>query len=321
MFARDGRAIFGADNSSVATLDATDTHSMLHGFTMSTREHDTGRRMQRDEQDAARVTAACRLIEATTEMPSLDVLANSAGLSPYHFHRLFKAVTGVTPRQYAQAQRTRRVRGALAAGGTVTDALHLAGYNTGSRFYEDADAMLGMKPRDFRTGGTTADIRFAVGDCRLGAILVAQSERGICAILLGDEPDALLRDLQDRFPRANLIGGDAHYEQTVAQVIGFIEEPRRGLALPLDIRGTAFQQRVWQALRDIPPGETVSYSALAARLGEPKSARAVAQACAANAIAVAIPCHRVVRNDGNLSGYRWGIARKRALLDSEANPS
>jgi AraC family transcriptional regulator of adaptative response/methylated-DNA-[protein]-cysteine methyltransferase len=162
-----------------------------------------------------------------------------------------------------------------------------------------------------------AEIRFAVGECSLGSILVARSGRGVCAILLGHDADALARDLQDRFPRARLIGGDAGFEDLVAKVIGFVEAPGLGLDLPLDLRGTAFQQRVWQALREIPAGATVSYTDIANRIGLPKSVRAVAQACAANAIAVAIPCHRVVRNDGGLSGYRWGIERKRALLQRE----
>jgi AraC family transcriptional regulator of adaptative response/methylated-DNA-[protein]-cysteine methyltransferase len=175
-----------------------------------------------------------------------------------------------------------------------------------------------MRARDYRAGGPNAQIRFAVGQCSLGAILVAQSQRGICAILLGDDPEQLVHDLQDQFPRAQLIGGDAAFEQLVARVVGFIEAPALGLSLPLDVRGTAFQERVWQALREIPPGATVSYAQVAERIGAPKSARAVAQACAANHLAVAIPCHRVVRRNGELSGYRWGVERKRELLQREA---
>lgn len=276
----------------------------------------TARTPSRD--DIARITAACRRIESSAEAPSLAELAHEAQLSPWHFQRLFKSVTGVTPKQYVQALRTRRVQESLAAGRAVTETLLDAGYNTGSRFYEKSAAMLGMTPREVRKGGVDVAIHFAVGDCSLGAILVAQSARGICAILLGDDPDALLRNLQDRFPRARLLGGDAGFERTVAQVIAFIEQPARGLALPLDIRGTAFQQRVWEALRQVPPGETVSYAQLAERIGAPTAARAVAQACASNPLAVAIPCHRVVRTGGALSGYRWGIARKQALLDREA---
>jgi AraC family transcriptional regulator of adaptative response/methylated-DNA-[protein]-cysteine methyltransferase len=201
---------------------------------------------------------------------------------------------------------------------SVTEAIFEAGYNSNSRFYENSAQVLGMKPSDYRAGGVNADIRFAIGQSSLGAILVAQSARGICAILLGNDPEQLAHDLQDMFPRANLLGGDADFEQLVATVVGFIEAPSLGLHLPLDIRGTVFQQRVWKALLDIPPGATVSYTELAQRIGAPEAVRAVAGACAANRLAVAIPCHRVVRSDGGLSGYRWGVERKRMLLDREA---
>ncbi|MET0824858.1 MAG: methylated-DNA--[protein]-cysteine S-methyltransferase, partial [Solirubrobacterales bacterium] len=236
----------------------------------------------------------------------------------YHFHRVFKAVTGLTPKAYAAAHREQRVRNALTLTGTVTEAIYEAGYNSNSRFYETSNAVLGMTPSAFRAGGKGTDIRFAVGECSLGAILVAKSAKGICAITLGDDPEALVRDLEDRFPKANLIGGDPDFEALVARVVGFVEAPRIGLDLPLDVQGTAFQQRVWQALREIPAGETASYAEVARRIGAPKAVRAVAQACGANGIAVAIPCHRVVRNDGALSGYRWGVERKRALLGKEA---
>ncbi len=270
------------------------------------------------EQHAAKVTEACRLIETAETAPSLEVLADHAQLSVYHFHRVFKAITGLTPKAYAAAHRARRVRDELERSDSVTAAIFDAGYNSNARFYEKSNQLLGMTPTDFRAGGTNAQIRFAIGECSLGSILVACSERGVCAILLGDEPDALARDLQDRFPRASLIGGDAKFERLIAKVVGFVEAPQLGLDLPLDVRGTAFQQRVWQALRDIPAGATASYSEVATRIGAPKSVRAVAQACAANSLAVAIPCHRVVRNDGALSGYRWGVERKRTLLDREA---
>jgi AraC family transcriptional regulator of adaptative response/methylated-DNA-[protein]-cysteine methyltransferase len=200
----------------------------------------------------------------------------------------------------------------------VTEAIFDAGYNSNGRFYEKSNQVLGMMPKNYRAGGNNTEIRFAIGECSLGSILVAKSERGVCAIFLGDNPDELVRELQDRFPRANLIGGDGEFEQLVAKVVGFIEAPALGLDLPLDVRGTAFQQRVWQALRDIPVSETASYTEIAARIGAPKAGRAVAQACASNPIAVAIPCHRVVRNDGAVSGYRWGVERKRALLEKEA---
>jgi len=267
---------------------------------------------------AAIVAETCRFIEAAEEVPSLEQLAAKAGLSPSHFHRLFKAATGLTPKAYAQAHRAQRVRAELAnQAASVTSAIYGAGFNSNGRFYEAVDDMLGMTPSDYRSGGTNTDIHFAVGECSLGSILVARSARGICAILLGDEPDALARDLQDRFPHARLIGGDAGFEALVAQVVGFVEAPALGLELPLDVRGTVFQQRVWQVLRQVPAGSTVSYAEVARRIGAPGSARAVAQACGANALAVAIPCHRVVRNDGALSGYRWGVERKQALLQKE----
>ncbi|WP_426234296.1 bifunctional DNA-binding transcriptional regulator/O6-methylguanine-DNA methyltransferase Ada [Pseudomonas sp. TWP3-2] len=269
-------------------------------------------------QHAAKVAAACRQIETSEALPALNDLAHAAGLSPFHFHRVFKAATGLTPKGYAAAHRSRRVRERLTDGGSVTDALYEAGFNSNSRFYEAADQLLGMKPGDYRAAGQNNDIRFAVGQCSLGAILVAQSARGVCAILLGDDPHQLVCDLQDRFRRANLIGADREFEQLIAQVVGFIEAPAIGLDLPLDVRGTAFQERVWQALREIPVGSTASYADIAQRIGAPKSMRAVAQACGANHLAVAIPCHRVVRSDGNLSGYRWGVERKRELLARES---
>ncbi|MCU0759604.1 MAG: bifunctional DNA-binding transcriptional regulator/O6-methylguanine-DNA methyltransferase Ada [Steroidobacteraceae bacterium] len=284
------------------------------------------RRCEPDRPPASRrqaglVARACRAIEAAEAPPSLGSLAQAAGLSAYHFHRVFKAVTGLTPRGYALAQRSRRLRERLdpvRGARTVTDALFDAGFNSGARAYAQAPGQLGMTPSAYRRGGADVRIRFAVGQCSLGSVLVAQSGRGLCAILLGDEPEALVRDLEDRFPHAELVGGDAEFERVVAAVVGFVEAPRLGLELPLDIRGTAFQQRVWQALRALPPGQTTSYAELARRIGAPSSTRAVAAACAANALAVAIPCHRVVRTDGSLSGYRWGVERKRRLLQRES---
>jgi AraC family transcriptional regulator of adaptative response/methylated-DNA-[protein]-cysteine methyltransferase len=270
------------------------------------------------EQHANMILAACRWIEDVDETPDLATIAAQAGMSPYHFHRVFKAVTGVTPKAYATAHRANRVRDQLSRGTRVTDAIFDAGYNSNARFYEQSNALLGMTPSDWRRGGVNAEIRFAIGECSLGAILVARSAKGICAILLGDDPDRLARDLQDQFPNAQLIGDDAEFAQLVARIVGFIEAPQLGLDLPLDVRGTAFQQRVWEALRKIPAGATASYSEIAERIGAPKAVRAVAQACASNKLAVAIPCHRVVRNDGALSGYRWGVERKRALLAREA---
>ncbi len=274
-----------------------------------------------EQVHAATVTDICRLIESAEEMPSLAALAARASLSPYYFHRVFKTVTGVTPRAYAAAHRTKRVRHALEnRSKTVTEAIYDSGFNSGGRFYAASAQLLGMTPTDYRAGGADMEIRFAVGECSLGSILVAQSAKGVCAILLGDDPDLLVRDLQDRFPRAVLTGGDAAFEQIVAKVVGFVEAPARGLDLPLDVRGTAFQQRVWAALQSIPPGTTAGYTEIATRIGAPTSARAVAQACGANALAVAIPCHRVVRTDGSVSGYRWGVERKRRLLERERLP-
>ncbi|RRV48115.1 bifunctional DNA-binding transcriptional regulator/O6-methylguanine-DNA methyltransferase Ada [Pseudomonas sp. p106] len=264
------------------------------------------------------VARACRLLETPDNPPGLGQLGAQLGVSPYHLHRLFKAATGLTPKAYATAFRARRLRERLGEGKTtVTDAIFDAGYNSNSRFYESADQRLGMRPRQYRAGGAGMAIHFAVGQCSLGAILVAQSEKGICAILLGDAPEALLEQLQDQFPNARLIGGDAEYERLVAQVVGFVEAPALGLDLPLDVQGTAFQERVWQALREVPLGGRVSYTEIAERIGAPKAVRAVAMACAANRIAVAIPCHRVVRRDGDISGYRWGVERKRQLLERE----
>ncbi|MDC6169349.1 bifunctional DNA-binding transcriptional regulator/O6-methylguanine-DNA methyltransferase Ada [Paucibacter sp. XJ19-41] len=272
------------------------------------------------QRQAALVAELCRFIEQAPNPPSLDVLAERVALSPHHLHRLFKAQTGLTPKAYADAHKARRLRELLQEYGSVTDALYGAGYGASSRFYAQADALLGMAPRRYRDGGAAAEIRFALGQCALGAILVAQSERGLCAISLGDDAEALLRELQDRFPKARLIGGDAGFEQLVARVVGFVEAPGVGLDLPLDVRGTAFQQRVWQALREIPPGRTASYSEIAALIGAPRAVRAVASACAANTLAVAIPCHRVLRQDGSPGGYRWGVERKRELLAREAKP-
>ena len=268
--------------------------------------------------NATKIARICRLIENADKRLSLEALAAHAGMSLYHFHRTFKSVTGLTPAKYSAAHRSRRLRASLERSHTVTDAIYDAGFTSSSRFYESATRVLGMTPTRFRAGGVNTDIFFAVGECSLGSILVAQSHKGVCSILIGDDPALLVRDLQDRFPRANLVGDENRYQQLVAKVVGLVEQPRIGLALPLDIRGTAFQQRVWKALQRIPPGSTTTYAELAVKIGAPRAVRAVAQACAANALAVAIPCHRVIRQNGSLSGYRWGVERKRALLEREA---
>ena len=265
----------------------------------------------------AAVARACTLIE-TAEQPDFDAIAAAVGMSRFHFKRVFKAVAGLTPKAYADASRAARVREQLGRGDTVTAAIFDAGFNSSGRFYANASQLLGMTPTSYRAGGQGISIRFGIGQCSLGAILVAATGKGVCSILLGDDPETLLQDLQSRFTGAQLQGGDAGFERWMATVIGFVEAPGIGLDLPLDIRGTAFQQRVWQALRDIPVGSTASYAEIAERIGAPRAARAVAGACAANTLAVAIPCHRVLRQDGSLSGYRWGVERKQALLEREA---
>ncbi len=272
-----------------------------------------------DSENAALVAKACRLIEDSEEELSLEALAAAVDRSPSYFHRMFKTSTGLTPKVYASGHRAKKLREGLETGTSVTEAMYDAGFNSSGRFYEKSTGMLGMTPTQYRAGGLNEEIKFAVGQSSLGAILVASSKKGVAAILLGDDPDALVRDLQDRFQKARLIGMDREYEALIASVCGFVENPGIGLDLPLDVRGTAFQRRVWQALQEIPVGERVSYSEIARRIGSPRATRAVAGACAANNIAIAIPCHRVVRNDGALSGYAWGVDRKRALLDREAS--
>lgn len=259
----------------------------------------------------------CRFIEASEQEPCLANLSARAGLSTYHVQRLFKRATGLTPKEYARANRLNRLQNALQQYSSITHAAFNAGYNSASQFYEESSQLLGMNPTQYKAGGLNMEIYFALGESILGSVLVAQSQRGICAISLGDNPELLLNELQERFPKANLIGGDKHYESMVAQVIGFIEKPEAHFNFPLDISGTLFQQRVWKALQTIKPGETLSYSQLAERIGAPKSVRAVASACAKNVLAVAIPCHRIIRNNGDLSGYRWGVERKRTLLNRE----
>jgi AraC family transcriptional regulator of adaptative response/methylated-DNA-[protein]-cysteine methyltransferase len=305
----------GANPGNVRLHDTLDD-ARATGFRPCKRCNPDG--LSSDAANAALVAKACRLIAHSDTAPSLAALADAVDLSPGYFHRLFKRVTGLTPKAYAAAHQAGRVRTALAEGGSVTAAIYEAGFSSSGRFYAQAAGLLGMSPTHYKTGGAGEDIRFAIGQSSLGAILVASSGKGVAAILLGDDPAALVEDLQDRFPRARLIGDDRSYEACVAHVVGLVEAPGLGLDLPLDVRGTAFQQRVWQALRAIPAGRTASYAEIAAMIGAPTAVRAVAGACAANAHAVAIPCHRVVRTDGTLSGYAWGVDRKRVLLAREA---
>jgi AraC family transcriptional regulator of adaptative response/methylated-DNA-[protein]-cysteine methyltransferase len=305
-----------AANPKNVQLHDTVEQAKATGFRPCERCHPDG--LSVDAENAAIVARACRLIEQSEEEPSLTDLAEAVGRSPSYFHRRFKAVTGLTPKEYASAHRAAKLREGLTSGSSVTAAIYDSGFNSSGRFYAKSTDMLGMTPTQYRAGGASEEIRFAVGETSLGAILVASSRKGVASILLGNDPDELVRELQDRFRKAHLIGADKEYEALVARVVGFIEAPRLGLDLPLDVRGTAFQRRVWQALQEIPVGQTASYAKIAQRIGSPKAVRAVAGACAANNLAVAIPCHRVVRNDGSRSGYAWGVERKQALLTREA---
>jgi len=270
-------------------------------------------------ENAAMVAKACCLIEAAEEMPDLETLSAAVGMSGFHFHHIFKAALGITPKAYASANRAQLMRDALPRSATVTDAIHAAGFSPNGQFYAQSEKLLGMKPAHYLSGGDGMSIHFAVTGCSLGALLVATTATGICAILLGDDPEQLLQDLRERFPKAHLANTDADFGKSLAKVVALVEAPALGLDLPLDLRGTAFKQRVWAALREIPCGVTVNYSQVAERIGAPKqSVRAVATAIAANPLAIAVPCHRVIRRDGTLAGYRWGIERKQTLLDREA---
>ncbi|GDX05836.1 bifunctional DNA-binding transcriptional regulator/O6-methylguanine-DNA methyltransferase Ada [Buttiauxella sp. A111] len=281
------------------------------------------KRCQPDKQTAEqqridRITQACRILESRSEPMVLAELAALVAMSPFHFHRLFKQVTGLTPHAWQKALREKRLREQLAQGEPVTRAVFDAGYQSGSNYYQQADKVLGMTAKQYRQGGERTVIQFVVGSCRLGEFLVAQSERGICAILLGNDGQTLVNELESLFPNSALVAGDELFSQRVARVVSVLEHPSQPFSLPLDIQGTAFQQQVWQALREIPVGQTASYRDIAQRIGKPQAVRAVAGACAANKLAVIIPCHRVVRNDGAISGYRWGVERKRQLLEIEA---
>ncbi len=264
------------------------------------------------------IIEACKTIDEAGCPPSLKELADGVGLSPSHFHRLFKMTVGITPRQYAREKLMERMRDQLSGGAAVTEALYNAGFSSSSRFYEKATEALGMRASRYRKGGESMPIHFATAMSYLGWVLVAATSMGVCAIDIGDDPVALRNRLLARFPKAELQENDPDFVKLVTRVITLLESPRNGPDLPLDIQGTAFQRRVWTALRDIPAGSTATYTEIAARIGNPKAVRAVANACASNTIAVAVPCHRVLRNDGKLAGYRWGIERKRKLLEREA---
>ncbi len=264
------------------------------------------------------VLGACRLIEKAESPPSLRELADIAGLSRFYFQRLFKKIVGITPKQYALENRSSRVREHLQKKKTVTEAVYQAGFTASSRFYEKAADILGMKPVAYQNGAPEQLIRFAVTPSRLGLVLVAATDKGICAIEFGRSPETLQEQLRRRFPKAEFQEPDPYFKAMIKQVLAFLKSPRKErFDLPLDIQGTAFQRQVWLALQKIPSGSTASYKDIATRIGRPQAARAVAQACAANPVAVAIPCHRVVRRNGKLGGYRWGIERKRKLLSQE----
>jgi AraC family transcriptional regulator, regulatory protein of adaptative response / methylated-DNA-[protein]-cysteine methyltransferase len=268
------------------------------------------------------ILRACKMIEEAEPAPKLKEMASQVGLSSFHFHRLFKKIVGVTPKQYAMESRLNRARSHLQQDLTVTEAIYNSGFGASSRFYEKSTAALGMRPSDYRNGAHDIHIHYTVVPSYLGWVVVAATEKGICAITIGDTPQEVEEDLYRRFPRATFKDPDPSFEGITAKVLAFLEAPHsRSVELPLDIQGTAFQQRVWLALQEIPPGSTASYAEIATRIGKPTAARAVARACAANPVAVAIPCHRVVRSDGKYGGYRWGIVRKRNLLERETRMS
>ncbi len=271
----------------------------------------------KQQQQTAAILHACRLIENSDERITLQVLAHQVGLSEHHFHRVFKDVTGVTPHDYYKSRQIAQIGQALQSTATVTEAMYAAGFNSSGRFYENTNAMLGMTPKAYKAGGQNEVIRMAVRTCSLGLVLVAATTRGICTIEFGDNQAALEKTLNTRFPKALIISEDAEFKQWLTQLLAHIELPKKALQLPLDIRGTVFQQQVWNALQAIPLGQTASYGDVATRIGKPKAVRAVATACASNVLAIAIPCHRVVRGNGELSGYRWGVERKRKILNSE----
>ena len=272
------------------------------------------RAQQKNEKYIALTKQACAILDSQEDGVSFKMIAKTLNVSPYHLHRIFKQVTGLTPQDYIRSVKARKFTENANKAKSVTEAFYDAGYNSSGRFYETAKARLGMKPKDWKEGTYMQQIKFAIAETSLGAVLVAATVKGICAIQLGDEPEQLIEELQLRFPKAELIGADTEFETMVAAVIALVETPDKAFDLPLDLQGTLFQERVWRALMTIPAGATLTYTQLAEKIGSPEAVRAVANACANNKIAIAVPCHRVIRSDGNLAGYRWGIDRKRALL-------
>ena len=272
---------------------------------------------ERERLAQAVVRDACGFIERSETMPSLDTLAARSGYSKFHFLRMFRDHTGVTPRSYAAGVRARRLQAALAGGARVVDAVAGAGFGSESRVYEHTGRLLGMTPGAARRGGLGEIIRTAATDCPFGRLLVGATVKGVCFLGFAEPDDALMGDLRRRFPKAEVVADDDGLRETVRAVLDFLEEPKQALELPLDLRGTAFQQRVWRTLCQIPPGETRTYGEVARMMAEPKAIRAVARSCALNPVSLAVPCHRVIGQDGGLTGYRWGIPRKKTLLENE----
>lgn len=270
----------------------------------------------REEVDA-RVTRACRVLEEAEVPVALKALARSVGMSAFHFHRLFKARVGVTPKQYQATRQLNRFKQELRGHGSVTDAVFNAGFRSSSRAYDGVSKKLGMSPSQFKSGGQGVEISFAIESSVLGLVLVAATDRGVCAIEIGSNANTLRKELTGLFPKAAMREDKPALEKHLAVLRRYLSTPAQGLSLPLDISGTAFQRQVWQALRNIPVGKTATYKQIARQIGTPKAVRAVGSACGANKVALAIPCHRAVRTDGALGGYRWGVQRKRALLEAE----
>jgi len=273
--------------------------------------------LSKAEETELKIIHACRILEQSETRIKLDELAAHVNLSPYHFHRIFKKIVGITPKQYASKHQSHRFQTNLNTTQSITDAIYASGYGSSASAYDKNRNQLAMKPKQYRSGAAGVSIVYGLARCSLGWVIVAATDRGICAVEFGDDSSALPDQLQSSFPKARLRRGDVEFETLIAEVVDFIDSPTENFHIPLDIQGTAFQQQVWEILRQIKPGETMSYSEVAERIGKPKAARAVASACASNKLAVIIPCHRVLAKSGNLSGYRWGRNRKKKLLESE----